>query len=186
MSTHHIGQGTIQLVRGDIVHQQVDAIVNAANSQLSGGGGVDGAIHRAAGPHLLQWCQEITPNDNGDRCPTAEVRITEAGNLPARWVIHAVGPIYDEKQHDQVSEQLRSVHWRALQAAADLGCQSIAFPAISTGVYRFPVALAAPVVLQVACEFLLQHKVPHDIRWILFNDSHWQVFQQALKKITTG
>ena len=183
MSTHHVGQGTIELVLGDIVNQQVDAIVNAANSRLAGGGGVDGAIHRAAGPKLLEWCQKIVPNADGQRCPTGEVRVTKAANLPAQWVIHAVGPIYQQEQHDQVAEQLRTVHWRALEAAANLNCQSIAFPAISTGVYRFPVAFAAPIALQVASQFLLQNKEPQEIRWILFNESHWQVFQQTLEKM---
>jgi O-acetyl-ADP-ribose deacetylase (regulator of RNase III) len=185
MSTHRIGQGAIELVLGDIVNQQVDAIVNAANSQLAGGGGVDGAIHQAAGPSLLQWCQEIPPNADGHRCPTGEIRVTKAANLSAQWVIHAVGPVYQQEQHDKVAEQLRAVHWQALEAAADLGCQSIAFPAISTGVYRFPVARAAPIVLQVACQFLLQNRTPQDIRWILFNKSHWQVFQQTLQELET-
>ena len=183
MSIHRVGQGTIELVLGDIVDQQVDAIVNAANSQLAGGGGVDGAIHRAAGPQLLQWCQQITPAADGQRCPTGEVRVTAAANLSAQWVIHAVGPVYRADHQEQVSGQLRAVHRQALETAAKLGCQSIAFSAISTGVYGFPVELAAPIALGVAYQFLLQNRSPQDIRWVLFGKPHWQVFEQALLEI---
>jgi O-acetyl-ADP-ribose deacetylase (regulator of RNase III) len=183
MTVHRVGLGTIELVLGDIVDQNVDAIVNAANSQLAGGGGVDGAIHRAAGPQLLRWCQQITPNADGQRCPTGEVRVTAAGNLSARWVIHAVGPIYHVQQQEQASELLRAAHHQALETAAELGCQSIAFSAISTGIYGFPVELAAPLALGVAYQFLLQNRAPQDIRWVLFGEPHWQVFEQALLTI---
>ena len=188
MNHYQVGQGTITLILGDLVDQQVDVIVNAANNQLAGGGGVDGALHRAAGPMLLQWCQQIPCDDNGCRCPTGEVRVTPAGNLPAQWVIHGVGPIYNHQPPDLSVQQLRSVHEQALEAAAQRDCQSIAFPAISTGIYGYPVAEAALVALGTARDFLRQNKNPADIRFVLFNTSHHQAFQQALNLLskTTG
>jgi O-acetyl-ADP-ribose deacetylase (regulator of RNase III) len=188
MNHYQVGKGTITLILGDLADQQVDAIVNAANPQLAGGGGVDGALHRAAGPMLLQWCQQIPSDDKGYRCPTGEVRVTPAANLPARWVIHGVGPIYSHQAAEVSMQQLRSVHEQALAAAAQRDCQSIALPAISTGVYGYPVAEAAPVALGTARDFLLQNKNPADIRFVLFNTSHHQAFQQALDLLaqTTG
>ena len=170
----------IEVITRDITALKVDAIVNAANPQLAGGGGVDGALHQAAGPLLLQWCQQIPCDDNGYRCPTGEVRVTPAGNLPARWVIHGVGPIYNHQAAEVSVQQLRSVHEQALDAAAQRGCRSIAFPAISTGVYGYPVDQAASIALAVARDFLRQQQHPADIRFVLFNASHHQAFQQAL------
>lgn len=125
--------GRIELVLGNIVEQTVDAIVNAANTKLAGGGGVDGAIHRAAGPKLKEECLVFPEGEDGRRCPTGEVRVTSAGKLSAKWVIHAVGPYYNEHYADKAHQQLRRVHQLALEAATDKGCRSIAFPAISTG-----------------------------------------------------
>src|SRR6266540_78084 len=126
----------IQAVQGDITQQRVDAIVNAANSALSGGGGVDGAIHRAAGPELLAECRTL------GRCPTGEARITKGYRLAARHVIHAVGPFYQRREGD--AELLASAYRNSLELAAQHGVKSIAFPAISTGIYGYPLDLAAP------------------------------------------
>src|SRR5215467_9637654 len=127
MSTRTINGVTLALLQGDIVKVQADAIVNAANAGLAGGGGVDGAIHRAGGPSILEECRKI------GKCPTGSAVATGAGKLPAKWVFHAVGPIYRGKEKDV--EQLASCHLTCLDLAAEKGCRSLAFPAISTGAY---------------------------------------------------
>jgi O-acetyl-ADP-ribose deacetylase len=121
----------IEVVEADITGQDVDAVVNAANAALAGGGGVDGAIHAAAGPELARACREL------GGCPTGEVRVTPGFRLPARWIIHAVGPVYRDGRQGE-AELLASCYRRAVEAAADLGVTSMAFPAISTGVYGYP------------------------------------------------
>lgn len=176
--------GRIELVLGNIVEQQVDAIVNAANTRLLGGGGVDGAIHRAAGPGLLKECETLPADENGRRCPTGEVRVTGAGDLPARWVIHAVGPFYNERYAEKGRQQLRSVHERALAEAASHGCRSIAFPAISTGAYRFPIDEAASIALAVAEEQLRQPQSVELIRFVLFKPAQLEAFRTALARLT--
>ncbi len=130
--------GSVELVIGNIVEQTTDAIVNAANTKLAGGGGVDGAIHRAAGPELMRLCLELPANEKGQRCETGDVRTTSAGNLKSKIVIHAVGPFFNDKYEEKAHAQLRSVHMRALREAVAHNCRSIALPAISTGAYRFP------------------------------------------------
>jgi len=132
----------LEVVTGDITHLAVDAIVNAANSSLLGGGGVDGAIHRAAGPELLVACREL------GGCPTGEARITPGFNLPARWVIHTVGPVWHGGNAGE-DAQLASCYRRALDLARENGVRSIAFPAISTGVYGFPKQRAAAIAIDV-------------------------------------
>ncbi|MCF8113517.1 MAG: O-acetyl-ADP-ribose deacetylase [Desulfotignum sp.] len=137
---------TIKIVQGDITTAQVDAIVNAANSRMLGGGGVDGAIHRAAGPKLLDACKKI-PAESGFRCPTGKARITEAGNLKAKYVIHAVGPRYGvDRPADRL---LTSAYQNSLDLAVSHGCRSIAFPAISCGVYGYPPKEAARIAISV-------------------------------------
>ncbi len=179
-----VGSGRIELVKGNIVEQQVDAIVNAANTSLLGGGGVDGAIHRAAGPSLLEACRKLPADADGKRCETGEVRVTSAGDLAARFVIHAVGPVYDELRTDQSAELLRQVHEAALTEAAERGLTSIAFPAISTGVYRFPVAEAAPIAIGAANRFLSEHTSGPLalVRFVLFNDQSLAAFERALDR----
>ena len=140
----------IELVLGDITQQDVDAIVNAANSSLLGGGGVDGAIHRAGGPSILEECRQL------GGCEPGDVKATRGGNLPARYVLHAVGPIWRGGGEGE-AELLASCHRRAVEVAAELGCASLAFPAISTGAYGYPVEFAAPVAIAATREVLAEH-----------------------------
>ncbi len=136
----------IAIVEGDITRADVDAIVNAANPKMLGGGGVDGAIHRAAGPKLLEVCRKVKAV-NGVRCPYGEARITTAGELPSQYVIHAVGPIY--RQANNPKELLESAYCNSLILAKENGCRSIAFPAISCGAYGYPLEDAAHIALSV-------------------------------------
>ncbi len=135
----------ILVVRGDITEQEVDAIVNAANPSLLGGGGVDGAIHRRGGPAILAACREIRRTRYPDGLPTGKAVATTGGDLPARWVIHTVGPVFSE--WEDPSELLASCHTESLRVADELGARTVAFPAISTGVYGYPAELAAPVAI---------------------------------------
>jgi O-acetyl-ADP-ribose deacetylase (regulator of RNase III) len=175
--------GRVELVLGNIVEQTVDAIVNAANTKLTGGGGVDGAVHRAAGPTLKQECLLLPVDEHGRRCATGEVRVTGGGQLPARWVIHAVGPFFNARYADKVRQQLRQVHQQALQAASAKGCRSVALPAISTGAYRFPLAEAAPIALGVAVEQLQQPQSVELVRFVLFKPAQLEVFRGALRTL---
>jgi O-acetyl-ADP-ribose deacetylase (regulator of RNase III) len=140
----------IDLVIGDLTEQEVDVIVNAANSSLLGGGGVDGAIHRAGGPSILEECRRL------GGCETGDAKATGSGELPARFVIHAVGPVWRGGREDE-AELLASCHRRAIELAAELGCASIAFPAISTGAYGYPADLAAPVAIDATAQALAEH-----------------------------
>src|SRR5438105_4693140 len=149
-----VGRGRIELVLGNIVGQHVDAIVNAANTKLKGGGGVDGAVHRAAGPALREACLQFPADEDGRRCPTGQVRVTAAGDLPARYVIHAVGPFYNERYADRAERLLREAYENSLAEAVRHGCRSVAFPALSTGAYRFPLARAAAIALRAVADFL--------------------------------
>ena len=174
------GNGSIELLLGDIVDQQVDAIVNAANTFLLGGGGVDGAIHEAAGPELLEACRKMPLDPQGQRCPTGEARTTPAFGLAADWVIHAVGPIYDENDHQGSCRQLQAAYEASLAEAGERGCRSIAFPAISTGAFQFPLESAAGVAISAARDFLDHSCRPERICFVLFNQLHWDIFQAAL------
>src|SRR5262245_6408163 len=140
-----INQSIVELIQGNIVDQDVDAIVNAANSSLLGGGGVDGAIHHAAGPELLAECRTI------GGCPTGEARITKGYRLKARYIIHTVGPIYHSRPRD--AELLASAYHSSLELAAQHGIRTIAFPSISTGAYGYPLGEAAPIALHTVAEY---------------------------------
>jgi O-acetyl-ADP-ribose deacetylase (regulator of RNase III) len=162
----------IEAVRGDITEQAVDAIVNAANETLLGGGGVDGAIHRAGGPEILAECREL------GGCATGDAKPTTAGRLPARYVIHTVGPVWRGGDAGE-AELLASCHRRALELAAGLGCRTVAFPAVSTGVYGYPVELAAPVAVAAVREAMRE---PVElVRFVLFSEAHLAAFENALE-----
>jgi O-acetyl-ADP-ribose deacetylase (regulator of RNase III) len=163
----------IELARADITRQPVDAIVNAANSTLLGGGGVDGAIHHAAGPGLLDECRQL------GGCEPGDAKATGGHELPARFVLHTVGPIWDGGLAGE-PEVLASCHRRALQVAQSLGCRSVAFPAISTGVYRYPVELAARVALQAVRD--TEPEVPDVelVRFCLIDDAALEAFSAAI------
>jgi len=175
-----IGGTDIELRVGDITREEVDAIVNAANSGLMGGGGVDGAIHRAAGPSLLEECKVIVARKG--RCPTGGAVITGAGRLKARFVIHAVGPRYGREPAKE-AELLASAHRECLRLAAENGCASIAFPAISTGAYGYPLEEAAPVALGAVKSVLAAGSRLLVVRFVLFNDAARQAFAFALEKL---
>ena len=164
----------IEAVRGDITKQSVDAIVNAANSSLLGGGGVDGAIHRAAGPELLAECRLL------GGCDTGDAKATGAGRLGARYVIHTVGPVWRGGEHDE-PELLASCHRRSLEVAAGLGCRTVAFPAISTGIYGYPVEHAAAVALAAVRE--AQASSVEMVRFVLYSDDHLDAFRRALEEV---
>lgn len=174
------GHGQIELLLGDITEQRVDAIVNAANALLAGGGGVDGAIHQAAGPGLLEACRQLATSAVGERCPTGEARSTPAFDLSAQWVIHTVGPIYDEEQHDLCCQQLASAYCSSFSEARRLGCNTVAVPAVSTGVYRFPLPEAARIAVDGARQFLLEDAPPRTIRFVLFGQPQWDAFAVEL------
>ena len=172
--------GCVELILGDIVEQTTDAIVNAANTKLAGGGGVDGAIHRAAGPKLKELCLKFPADESGRRCQTGCVQITAGANLPAKFVIHAVGPFYNEKYAEKSRSQLRQVHELALITAIEHNCKSIAFPAISTGAYRFPIADAALIAIDSVCSFLHTNSGLELVRFVLFKQGQFDIFQSAL------
>jgi O-acetyl-ADP-ribose deacetylase (regulator of RNase III) len=163
----------IELVQGDITKEHVDAIVNAANKALAGGGGVDGAIHSAGGPSILEQSRRIIAELPGNELPTGRAVATGAGDLPARWVIHTVGPVYEVPRAEEL---LRSCHLESLRVADELGAATVAFPAISTGVYGYPAEEAAPVALRAVTE--ATSNVEH-VRFVLFDASTLAIFQRA-------
>jgi O-acetyl-ADP-ribose deacetylase len=164
----------ITVVRGDITAQEVDAIVNAANSSLLGGGGVDGAIHRAGGPEILAACRELRAGRYARGLPTGQAVATTAGRLPAQWVIHTVGPVYAASADPPA--ELASCHIEALRVADELGARTVAFPAISTGVYGYPVEEAAPVAIAAVRRTPTQ---VDEVRFVLWNDQAHDAFARA-------
>lgn len=163
----------LELVRGDITRQAVDAIVNAANTTLLGGGGVDGAIHRAGGPAILAACEKL------GGCATGDAKITGAGRLPARYVIHAVGPVYRDGRHGEPG-LLASAYRRSLEVASQHALRSIAFPSISTGAYRFPVDAAARIALSTVIAYLDTQPDIDLVRFVLFSDADLEVYRRGV------
>jgi O-acetyl-ADP-ribose deacetylase (regulator of RNase III) len=166
----------IEIMKGDITTLKVDAIVNAANTSLLGGGGVDGAIHRAAGPGLINECRKI------GGCPTGEARITGAHNLPTKYVIHTVGPIYHGKVEDP--KLLSSCYLNSLKLAVKHDIASIAFPAISCGIYGYPIKEACKIAIDTTCNFLKQNSSLKKIVFILFSVDNYNVYTEYLKRLS--
>jgi O-acetyl-ADP-ribose deacetylase (regulator of RNase III) len=167
----------IELELGDITHEKTDAIVNAANSSLLGGGGVDGAIHRAGGPTILEECRKLAG------CPTGDAKLTGGGRLAARHVIHTVGPVYRDGHHGE-PDLLASAYRRSLEVALEHHLRSIAFPSISTGAYRYPIAEAAPLALRTVAGFLEQHPGQLDlVRFVLYGARDLAVYSEALGRL---
>ncbi|GAA2890636.1 O-acetyl-ADP-ribose deacetylase [Pseudonocardia halophobica] len=164
----------IELVQGDITTQEVDAVVNAANSGLLGGGGVDGAIHRAGGPAILAECRELRATRYPDGLPTGRAVATTAGNMPARWVIHTVGPVY-AKREDR-SHLLASAYRESLRVADELGARSVAFPAVSAGIYGWPLADAARIAVTTVREADTQVELA---RFVLFSAEILRAFEKV-------
>ncbi|MGZ8432003.1 MAG: O-acetyl-ADP-ribose deacetylase [Candidatus Deferrimicrobiaceae bacterium] len=171
--------GKVQLIRGDITREATDAIVNAANSSLLGGGGVDGAIHRAGGPAILAECKAIRASQG--ECPPGEAVVTTGGRLPARYVIHTVGPVWRGGDRRE-PEILASCYRISLRLAVENGVRSIAFPSISTGAYGYPVEKAAPVALSTVAAFLRMEKLaPGLVRFVLFDAGTLRAYHEALE-----
>ena len=178
MRTRTIGVTTIELAQGDITRETTDAIVNAANTSLLGGGGVDGAIHRAGGPAILAECRRL------GGCATGDAKLTTAGRLPARYVIHTVGPVYQDGRHGEAG-LLASAYRRSLEVAVERGLRSVAFPSISTGVYRYPIADAAALALGTVARFVLDHPDDLDlVRHVLFSAADLGVYEDALAALS--
>jgi O-acetyl-ADP-ribose deacetylase (regulator of RNase III) len=173
----------IEIVRADITQLDVDAIVNAANERMLGGGGVDGAIHQAAGPELLDACRLVPEVRPGVRCPTGEARITDGFHLPARYVIHTVGPIWRGGAHRE-PELLASCYRSSLQLAAEHRLQSIAFPAISAGVYRFPLDRACAIALSTTLECFENDRRPERVIFVGFTEGVVVALRSAYRKAT--
>jgi len=170
-----VGASVIEITKGDITKEKVDAIVNAANKTLLGGGGVDGAIHRAGGPAILAECKTL------DGCETGNAKATTGGNLPAKYVIHTVGPVYRDGNHSE-PDLLAGCHRRSLEVAVEKGAKTVAFPAISCGVYGYPIPDAARIAVNTTGDFLKSHAGVERVRFVLFSQDVYSAFEKALKE----
>ncbi|MDD5382733.1 MAG: O-acetyl-ADP-ribose deacetylase [Candidatus Margulisbacteria bacterium] len=177
METVSVNQAKIIIIQGDITRQKTEAIVNAANSSLLGGGGVDGAIHRAGGPAILEECKAYVAKYG--RLPTGQAMITTGGNLLAKYVIHTVGPIYSKTKAQ--AQELRNCYLNSLKLAAEKGLKSIAFPSISTGAYRYPLDEAAPIAIKAVKDFLKEKTSIEEVDFILFNDETYEAYVNAAR-----
>ena len=175
MVTRTINGVVLNLQEGDITRVQAEALVNAANSALAGGGGVDGAIHRAAGPSVMAQCRKL------GGCPTGSAKVTSAGNLAAKYIFHAVGPVYNGQPEDE--QLLHSAYQTCLDLAEKHQVQSIVFPSLSTGAYGYPLTLAAPVALTTVIEHLKQSGSLRQVTFALFGSRSYTVFAEALAKL---
>jgi len=169
-----VNQSTVSLVEGDITEEGTDAIVNAANSRLAGGGGVDGAIHRSGGPAIMEECRKI------GGCPTGKAVITTGGNLNARYVIHTVGPVYNGGGRNEAA-LLESAYRESLKLASSKGLRSIAFPSISTGAYGYPLAEAANIALKTVIDYLKANTDITLVRFVLFGRQAYDEYEKTLK-----
>jgi O-acetyl-ADP-ribose deacetylase len=169
----------IEVIKGDITKIKVDVIVNAANSSLMGGGGVDGAIHRVGGPVILEDCKKIVAKQGG--CKTGEAVITSAGNLPAKYIIHTVGPVWNGGKNDE-QEKLTNCYFNSLQLAVEHNCRTIAFPNISTGVYHFPKEEAASIAVESIRKFLSQNDSIEKVIMVCFDEENYQYVSNKKKE----
>jgi O-acetyl-ADP-ribose deacetylase len=174
-----VGESILEILEGDITLQDTAAIVNAANTYLRPGGGVDGAIHRAGGPQIEQECRQF------GGCPTGEAVLTTGGNLKARYVIHTVGPVYRGGGHRE-TELLASCYRNSLKLAAAKGLATIAFPSISTGAYSYPLAEAARIALKTVMEYLANHPEIKLVRFVLFGKAAYEVYEQTMKDLAAS
>lgn len=175
-----IGDCLLELAQGDITAEETEAIGNAANSRLAGGGGVDGAIHRAGGPEIMKELKAKYPKG----CPTGQAVVTGGGRLKARYVIHAVGPVYSS--NEKSAPLLASAYRESLRICVEQGIRSVAFPSISTGVYGYPLEEAAPIALGTVREFLKGHPVIRKVRFVLFDSKTFAAYQKALTQLATS
>lgn len=173
-----IGNSRIEIIKGNITREAVDAVVNAANKTLLGGGGVDGAIHRAGGPAILEECRRLRG------CETGDAKITTAGNMPSKHVIHTVGPVYRDGMRGE-PEKLASCFRRSLEVAADNRLRTVAFPAISCGVYGYPIREAAGIAIRTVADYLRTHNTIDLVRFVLFSDETHRAFENALMEYWT-
>jgi O-acetyl-ADP-ribose deacetylase (regulator of RNase III) len=178
--TYTVNQTRLSIIQGDITHQTTDAIVNAANSGLMGGGGVAGAIHRAGGPAILEECRKIV--DKQGRLPTGQAVITTAGNMKAKHVIHTVGPIWQGGDRGE-PELLASAYQESLELAAAKNLTSVSFPSISTGVYGYPVAKASRIALKTAVTFLSKPMSIKEVVFVLFDTRTFKTYAESLQEI---
>jgi len=177
-----IGKANLRLVRGDITEMETDAIVNAANSSLMGGGGVDGAIHRRGGPKILEGCKIIRATEWPEGLPTGKAVITSAGNLKAKHVIHTVGPIWQGGSSNE-AELLAQAYENSLRLAASKGLKSIAFPSISTGAYGYPISDACRIALKTVKEFLEKEDNLDEVVFVLFSEHDLKIYLEAANEL---
>jgi len=177
-----IGNAKIRIIRGDITEQETEAIVNAANSSLMGGGGVDGAIHRKGGPKILEECKRIRRTQWPNGLPTGNAVITTGGNLKAKYVIHTVGPVWRGGKHGE-AELLADAYRNSLKLAVSKGIRTISFPAISTGAYGYPMEEAAEVALKTVRDFLEAEDKLDEVVFVLFTESAYRVYERKAKEI---
>ena len=177
----HVGNAILQLVKGDITDIEADAIVNAANSSLMGGGGVDGAIHRKGGPKVLEECKRIRATEWPDGLPTGKAVITSGGNLKAKYVIHTVGPVWLGGFHVE-AELLKQAYRNSLRLAVAKGIRSIAFPSISTGAYGYPVEEASRIAIKTVKEFLEKDGRVEKVIFVLYSEKDLEIYLNAIKQ----
>ncbi len=177
-----VGRGDVRLVIGDITSLNTDAIVNAANSSLMGGGGVDGAIHRRGGPKILEECKKIRATEWPQGLPSGKAVITSAGNLKARYVIHTVGPIWSGGNCGE-NEILSKAYQNSLKLAVSKGLKTIAFPSISTGAYRYPIEIASQIALKTVKDFLEKENQLDEVTFVLFSENAFEVYTNKAEEV---